>query len=111
MCGVSWNNWTTSEQHDYLVVDGSDLAGIVSLNFLRYLPRSQWASTSLVEFMRQSTLTADPDELVEDTLQRMQESSVSVLPVIDPDTGEFQGSITSYEILEMILLTAGGRDI
>ena len=105
------DNWTTSEQHDYVVVDGSDLAGIVSLNFLRYLPRSQWASTSLVEFMRQSTLAADPDELVEDTLQRMQESSVTVLPVIDPETGDFQGSITSHEILEMILLTAGGRDI
>ena len=89
----------------------SDLAGIVSLNFLRYLPRGQWANTSLVEFMRQGTPTADPDELVEDTLQRMQESSVSVFPVVDPDTGEFQGSITSYEILEMILLTAGGRDI
>ena len=57
------------------------------LNFLRYLPRSQWADTSLVEFMRQVTHTADPDELVEDTLQRMQESSVSVFPVVDPTTG------------------------
>ncbi len=105
------DNWTTSEQHDYVVVDGSELAGIVSLNFLRYLPRGQWAGTSLVEFMRQGTPTADPDELVEDTLQRMQENSVSVFPVVDPETGEFQGSISSYEILEMILLTAGGRDI
>ena len=105
------DNWTTSEQHDYVVVDGSDLAGIVSLNFLRYLPRSQWASTSLVEFMRRGTPTANPDELVEDTLQRMQENSVSVFPVVDPESGEFQGSITSYEILDMILLTAGGRDI
>jgi len=104
-------HWTTSEQHDYVVVDGSRLAGVVSLSFLRYLPRSQWGSTSLVEVLRQGTPTASPSELVEDTLQRMLDSSLTVLPVVDPETGDFQGSISSYEIVEMILLTVGGRDI
>ena len=104
-------HWTTSEQHDYVVVDGSQLAGVVSLSFLRYLPRSQWGNTSLVEVLRQETPTASPNELVEDALQRMLDSSLTVFPVVDPNTGDFQGSISSYEILEMILLTAGGRDI
>ena len=104
-------HWTTSEQHDYVVVDGSQLAGVVSLSFLRYLPRSQWGNTSLVEVLRQGTPTASPNELVEDALQRMLDSSLTVFPVVDPDTGDFEGSISSYEILEMILLTAGGRDI
>ena len=105
------DNWTTSEQHDYVVVDGANLAGIVSLSFLRYLPRNQWSHTSLLEVLRQGTPTAAPDELVEDTLERMLESSLTVFPVVDPDTGDLRGSISSYEILEMILLTAGGRDI
>ena len=104
-------HWTTSEQHDYVVVDGSQLAGVVSLSFLRYLPRSQWGSTSLVEVLRQGSPTASPNELVEDALQRMLDSALTVFPVVDPDTGDFQGSISSYEILEMILLTSGGRDI
>ena len=59
------DNWTTSEQHDYVLVNGSELAGIVSLNFLRYLPRGDWADSSLVEFKRQGTPTADSDEPVE----------------------------------------------
>ena len=105
------DNWTTSEQHDYVVVDGANLAGIVSLSFLRYLPRNQWSHTSLLEVLRQGTPTAAPDELVEDTLERMLESSLTVFPVVDPDTEDLRGSISSYEILEMILLTAGGRDI
>ena len=104
-------HWTTSEQLDYVVVDGSALAGVVSLSFLRYLPRSRWGSTSLAEVVREGTPTASPDELVEDALQRMLEGSVTVFPVVDPETGDFQGSISSYEILDMILLTAGGRDI
>ena len=104
-------HWLTTEQHDYVVVDGSNLAGVVSLSFLRYLPRSQWASTSLKEVLRQETPIAPPEELVEDTLQRLLDSSLTVFPVVDPDTGDFQGSISSSEILEMILLTTGGRDI
>ena len=39
------DHWTTSEQHDYVVVDGHNLAGVVSLSFLRYLPRTQWNHT------------------------------------------------------------------
>ena len=104
-------NWTTPEQHDYVVVDDGDLAGIVSLSFLRYLPRGQWGVTTLQDVARKGTPTAAPDELVEDTLQRMLDSSLTVFPVVDPETNEFQGSITSSEIIEMIVLTAGGRDI
>ena len=105
------DHWTTPEQHDYVVVDGGNLAGIVSLSFLRYLPRSRWSATTLADVIRSGVPTTTPDELVEDTLQRMLDSSLTVFPVVDPDTGEFRGSISSYEIIEMIVLTAGGRDI
>ena len=105
------DNWTTPEQHDYVVVDDDHLAGIVSLSFLRYLPRGQWSSTPLQTVMRKGTPTATPDELVEDALQRMMENSLTVFPVVDPETQEFLGSISSYEIMEIIVVTAGGRDI
>ena len=105
------DNWTTPEQHDYVVVDDDDLAGIVSLSFLRYLPRGQWNTTSLQTVVRKGTPTATPDELVEDTLQRMMENSLTVFPVVDPETQEFLGSISSYEIMEIIVAAAGGRDI
>ena len=105
------DHWTTPEQHDYVVVDGGHLAGIVSLSLLRYLPRTQWAHTSLQEALRHGTPVAGPDELVEDVLQNMIENSLTALPVVNPDTGEFLGSISSYEILEIVLLNASGRDI
>ena len=36
---------------------------------------------------------------------------MSVLPVVDPNSGNFMGSISSYEVLEMLVLNANGREI
>ena len=105
------DHWTTPEQHDYVVVDGGQFAGVVSVSLLRYLPRPQWSHTSLQDALRHGTPVAGPNDLVEDVLQRMIDNSLSVLPVINPDSGEFLGSISSYEILEIVLLNASGRDI
>ena len=104
-------NWLLPEQHDYVVLNRGKLAGIVSLSMLRYLPRSEWEHTPLGRVLRQSTPHAYSDELVEDALQLMTESSLTVLPVVDTETKEFIGSISSHEVLEMIVLTASGREI
>ena len=101
--------WLLPEQHDYVVVEHGKLVGIVSLSMLRYLPRSEWEHTPLSRVVRQDRLFAYPDELVEDALQRMTESSLTVLPVADSETREFIGSITSHEVLEMIVLAAKGH--
>ena len=98
--------WLFPEQHDYVVVDKGKLAGIVSLSMLRYLPRSVWEGTSLSSVLRLNTPAAYGDELVEDVLQRMTENSLSVLPVSDRVTGELIGSISSHEVLDMLVVTA-----
>ena len=103
--------WLLPEQHDYVVVDRDELAGIVSLSMLRYLPRRQWEKTTLERVLRHDTPYAYPDELVEDALQRMMENALTVLPVADRETGAFIGSISSHEVLEMIALSARGHDI
>ena len=103
--------WLLPEQHDYVVLERGKLAGIVSLSMLRYLPRDQWEHTPLGRVLRQTTPYAYSEELVEDALQRMTESSLTVLPVADGETKEFIGSISSHEVLEMIVLTAHGREI
>jgi hypothetical protein len=41
----------------------------------------------------------------------MTENSLTVLPVADKETGEFIGSVSSHEVLEMVVLTAQGREI
>jgi Kef-type K+ transport system membrane component KefB len=103
--------WLTPEQHDYVVVDDRDLAGIVSLGMLRYLPRSEWARTPLQQVLRHHTPHADSDEHIEDALQQMTDSSLTVLPVRERETGEFIGSISSHEVIEMIVMSARGREI
>ena len=104
-------NWVLPEQHDYVVVNHGQLAGIVSLSLLRYLPRSEWGRTSLSGVLRQATPHAYSNESVEDALQRMTESALTVLAVMDSETDAFIGSISSYEVLEMIILTAQGHEI
>ena len=104
-------NWLLPEQHDYVVINQGNLAGIVSLSMLRYLPRSEWEHTDLGSVLRQTTPHANSNESVEDALQRMTESSLTVLPVVDRETNEFIGSISSYEVLEMLILTAQGHEI
>ena len=101
--------WLLPEQHDYVVVDGEELAGIVSLSLLRYLPRREWEHTTLQRVLRQDTPYAYTDEFVEDALQRMIESALTVLPVADRETGTFVGSISSHEAIEMITLSAHGQ--
>ena len=101
--------WLLPEQHDYVVVDHGKLAGIVSLGMLRYLPRSEWEHTPLSRVVRENGPHAYSGELVEDALQRMTENSLTVLPVEDSETGEFIGSISSHEVLEMIVISAQGH--
>jgi len=102
-------HWLLPEQHDYVVMNNGELAGVVSLSMLRYLPRSEWSHTPLEQVLRRDTPFGQSDELLEDMLQRMTENALTVLPVADAETGEFIGSIASHEILEMVVLTAKGR--
>jgi CBS domain-containing protein len=102
-------DWLLQDQHDYVVVDHGALAGIVSVSMLRYLPNVEWDHTPLSQMLRQNTPTAYSDDFLEDALQRMTENSLSVLPVVDSDTGAFRGSISSHEILEMLLVSARGQ--
>ena len=102
-------NWLLQDHLDYVVVDHDQLAGIVSGSMLRYLPRSEWGHTQLSRVLRQNTPLAYPDELLEDALQRMTENAITVLPVTDSKTGEFMGSISSQEILELFVSSAKGE--
>ena len=103
--------WLLPEERDYVVVDKGKLAGIVSLGMLRYLPRNEWESATLGSVLRRDTPTAYGDEMVEDVLQRMTESALTVMPVADRETDELMGSISSHEVLEMLVLSQQGPDL
>ena len=102
-------SWLLPDHHDYVVTADGRLAGIVSLRMLRYLPPSEWEDTRLERVLRSDVPSAGADDPVEDALQQMTESSLTILPVTDRETGEFIGSISSHEILEMVLAAVQGR--
>ena len=75
---------------------------------LRYLPKHSWSDTRLGKIARQPAPNTWPDEHVEDALQRMTENALTVMPVMERESGEFTGAITSQEILELITAEARG---
>ena len=104
-------SWLLPEQHDYVVAERGEFAGIVSLSMLRYLPRGEWHKTPLDRVLRRDTPHASLEDFVEDALQRMTENSLTVLPVTDSNTGMFIGSISSHEVLEMVVQSAQGQEV
>ena len=105
------DTWVTSYQDDYVVVDRGIFVGIVSLSKLRYLPRDEWATVPLRNVLRHELLTASPEDLIEDVLQRMTERGFSVMPVIEDKSRQFLGSITSHDVLDHMLSAAKGEHV
>ena len=103
------DQWIVPHQQDYPVVEHGELAGIVSLSMLRYLPKESWSNTPLRRLARPRTLYAWPDEPVEDALQRMTEHSLTVMPVRDRESQKFLGVVNIRQILELITREATGE--
>ena len=63
-----------------------------------------WESTPLGKILQTDTPHAQPNEPIEDVLKRMMDHSLSVIPVIDEDSDEFLGTVTSQDILDLVIL-------
>ena len=103
------DRWTMPNQHDYVVVEKGALVGVVSLSNFRYLPKATWSETSLKDIVRRETPVAWPDEHVEDVLQRMIETSLSTIPVVDRENEKFIGAVTREDIVELMMTEFRGE--
>ena len=98
------DNWTVPGQADYLVVEEGKVAGVASILKLHSLPRSLWSSTPLSEVLHRDVPQAWDDEPLDEVLERMVEHSLTVIPVVARHSGEFLGTITHQEVLDLLLL-------
>lgn len=104
------NHWTVPNQEDYLILDDGVPVGTVSLsrlNFRRKLlfrKRSSFDNTPLRAVMRRNPPQANPDELIDDVLERMTNHSLTVISIHDPNSGQFLGMVCGNEILELLAL-------
>ena len=103
-------NWIVPNQVDYLIIERGVPAGTVSLtriNFRRrvfFWRRGSFGDTTLRSLMRRGPPHANPDEPIQDALERMAENSMTIIPVMDRNTGQFLGMVSSNEILELVAL-------
>ena len=104
------DDWLVPNQTDYLIVERGVPVGTVSLtrvNFRRrvfFWRKGSFGETPLRALMRRGPPHANPDEPIQDALERMAENSMTIIPVMDRDTGEFMGIVSSNEILELVAL-------
>ena len=96
--------WTVPNQYDYLVVDDGKVAGVVTTSGLRSVRRGSNATATLGAVMRASTLNAEPDEPIHNALERMTNAPQTVIPVTDPESGRFLGSVTSADVTHLVRL-------
>ena len=96
--------WTVPQQYDYLVVDDGVPAGIVSLSKARAMRDASRADAPLRDALRRRMPQASPDEPIDDVLQRMAGHWMTVAPVMDPRTGDFLGTVTSHDLLDLVAL-------
>ena len=97
-------SWTVPHQHDYLVVDGGEVAGIVSTTGLRSVRRRSRRAAALGDVLRANTLATFPDEPIHDALEKMTNAPQTVIAVLDRESGRFLGSLTSHDVIDLVVL-------
>lgn len=93
-------------QHDFPVLAGEALVGLLLRDDLFPALRERGPETLVAEVMRRSFPTASPDELVERMLKRTQfEDGPSSIPVTGQD-GRLVGLVTAENVGEYVMLSA-----
>ena len=71
---------------------------------MRSVRKRSKGSATLRDVMQSSTLVGRPDEPLDAALDRMANASQSVLPVVDPESGQFLGSVTRSDVIDLVVL-------
>jgi Zn-dependent protease/CBS domain-containing protein len=93
------------EDRSYLVQhDDGGLAGIVTLQDVRRLPRDDWPMARVTDIMTRfaDLATIGPDAPMADALRLIQARVVGQLPVVEPDSRVPIGMVTRRGILKLI---------
>ena len=88
----------------YVVVDDGMVAGIVSMPKVRSVPGKARTTRTLRDLLRTRVPHACPDELIVDVMDRMTSSSMTVIPVMDRDSGRFLGTLATHDVLDLVAL-------
>lgn len=93
-----------SSSEEQVVVEAGRVVGIVSTVKLHLVSPSLWSTTPLRTVLRDKAPVARPEEPLLEVLERMQEHSLTVIPVAATHTEEFLGVVTSREVMDLMTL-------
>ena len=96
------DKWVVPSKNDYVVVDDGSVAGIVSLTRLRFTHRRTWAKTPVRNVLRLHPPQAQPEDPIDDVLKKMNDQTLTVIPVVDGETKDFLGTVTRQDILDLV---------
>lgn len=94
------------EQQDYVILEEDDpniVAGVVPLRRIRRVPRDDWPTTPIEGLIRRRFHLTWPAEPLDDLVDKMAEHSLSVVPVVDPQSGHFMGAIRSRDVFALMV--------
>jgi Zn-dependent protease/CBS domain-containing protein len=91
-------------QHDFPVVDGGRLAGVLTRADLIGALSAQNTRTPVAAVMQREFLVADPNEMLESAMERLQACACRTLPVVRD--GQLVGLVTMDNIGEFVLIHA-----
>jgi CBS domain-containing protein len=93
-----------SDEHAFPVMEGDQLVGIVCLDDVRSVPRSEWGSTRVRDIMtpRGKLVVVDTDEDAGDALRKMAEADVRQLPVLHDQ--RLEGMLRRRDVMRFMQL-------
>ena len=92
----------STDQRAFPVVDDERLAGLVTLDDVRKVPRDQWMTTSVKSIMTPADKlwTLDPEDDAFDAFHELASRGVSQIPVVRG--GQLQGLIRREDVMKWL---------
>jgi len=105
--GTALQSALSGFQHDFVVVDGDRVVGLLSHQALLAGLANKGSSARVDETMEKAFASAAPNEPLEGAVERLQESRVRTMPVLSG--GKLRGLLTLDNISEFVLMASAIR--
>lgn len=98
----------STDQRAFPVLDGGRLAGLVTLDDVRKVPRDQWTQTPVTRVMTpvEKLWTLDPDDDAFDAFHELSTRGVSQIPVVRG--GQLEGLVRREDVMKWLSIHGPG---
>ena len=96
--------WLTPGHVDYVVRDlEGKPAGVLSLKKVKEVPTDECDATSSASLLLIQFSMINPNEPIDDALEKMVERGIATIPVVDELTGDLLGELTATDVYSLLV--------